>query len=298
MTIEDFHTRSAMIEDKHELFLSLLVSLGGYCTVQQAEELKLADNEKATRAQLRKLERYGFLRRVAAYPLVYQVTKSTTRHLERDSGARRRHSLPTVQARLLAVDFYLSARKWPGKFILDHEQKIAAFVDHGCPATVLPQHGGQPYLREEFLLWLANRRLGVAVVEQPHRAALSQIVGLVQRFAPTIPYLGEGALELLIVTGSERRYYVYRRLLQHPKVQGEWPGEYEFAVRAYCVPRPIQTVAGLLCPACHRPKFQPETSHDQRQKLPSPGRRTTHYLSAKQKQSTDPMIPIHCDLIG
>ena len=298
MTIEDFHTRSAVIEDKHELFLSLLVSLGGYCTVQQAEELKLADNEKATRAQLRKLERYGFLRRVAAYPLVYQVTKSTTRHLERDSGARRRHSLPTVQARLLAVDFYLSARKWPGKFILDHEQKIAAFVDHGCPATVLPQHGGQPYLREEFLLWLANRRLGVAVVEQPHRAALSQIVGLVQRFAPTIPYLGEGALELLIVTGSERRYYVYRRLLQHPKVQGEWPGEYEFAVRAYCVPRPIQPVAGLLCPACHRPKIQPETFHDQRQKYLNPGRRTTHYLSPKQKQSSDPMIPIHCDLIG
>lgn len=162
-------------------------------------------------------------RRVAAYPLVYQVTKSTTRHLERDSGARRRHSLPTVQARLLAVDFYLSARKWPARFILDHEQKIAAFVDNGCPATVLPQHSGHPYLREHFLLWLPERRLGVALVDQLHRPVLSQIVGLVQRFAPTLPYLGEGALELLLVTGSERRNSAYRRLLQHPKVLAEWP---------------------------------------------------------------------------
>ena len=261
MRVENFRTRSAMIEPKHEDFLKLLVCLGGYCTVTQAEELKLADTERRTRGHLRRLERLGFLRRVAAYPLVYQVTKSTTRHLERDSGARRRHSLPTIQTRLLAADFYLSARKWPAEFILDHEQKIAAFRGHECPVSVLPQRGGQPYLREEFVLRLANKRLGIAIMDQPHNGARSQMIGLIRHFAPTLQYLGEASLELLIVTGWERRYYLHRRLLQDPRVLAAWPSEFEFAVRPYCVPRPIQPVTTLLCPACHRPKAQPEISH-------------------------------------
>jgi hypothetical protein len=33
MRVENFDTRSAMIEETHENFLRLLVSLGGYCTV-------------------------------------------------------------------------------------------------------------------------------------------------------------------------------------------------------------------------------------------------------------------------
>src|SRR2546422_1278968 len=44
----------------------------------QAEALKIVKSTRA-RARLRALERLGFLRRVAAYPVVYQVTKSTTR---------------------------------------------------------------------------------------------------------------------------------------------------------------------------------------------------------------------------
>jgi hypothetical protein len=155
------------------------------------------------------LELLGFLRRVAEYPAVYQVTKSTTRHLERDSGARRRHPLSTVQARLLAVDFYLAARKWPAKFILDHKHKIAAFVGNGCPVGVPPQRGENPYLREDFVLWLTNGRLGVAMVDQPYLKPLSQMLGLIHRFSPAIPYLGEASLELLIVTGCERRQYLY-----------------------------------------------------------------------------------------
>jgi len=238
-TVENFRSRSEVIDERVERFLRSLVSLGGYCTIAQAEELKLTESNKQTRAQLRKLEWHGFLRRVAAYPVVYQITKSTTRHLERDSGARRRHSLETIQNRLLAVDFYLTARKWPAQFILDHEQKIAAFTRNECPRNALPKRAGQPYLRDEFLLWLPNRRLGIARIDQPHRAAITELLGLIRSFAPSLRYLGEGALELLIVTGSERRYYVYKRLLQHPKVQAAWPGEFEFAVRAHCLSRPI-----------------------------------------------------------
>ncbi len=109
---------------------------------------------------LRKLELLGFLRRVAAYPVVFQVTNSATRHLERDSGSRRRHLLVTVQARFLAVDFYLAAHKWPTEFILDHEQKIVTFTDNGCPEAVLPQCGGRPYLREQIVRndWLLDAK--------------------------------------------------------------------------------------------------------------------------------------------
>jgi hypothetical protein len=297
MTIENFRTRAAMIESKHEDFLKLLVSLGGYCTVAQADELRLAETGKRTRRHLRRLEHLGFLRRVAAYPVVYQVTKSTTRHLERDCGARRRHTLATVQSRLLAVDFYLAARKWPARFILDHEQKIAAFVDNGCPESALPQYGGRPYLREQFVLWLSSRRLGVGTVDEPHRAVLSQMLGLIRRFGPTVPYLGEGILELLIATGCERRYYRYRRLLEDPRVLATWPGDFEFEVRPYRVLRPTQPVAALLCPRCNRPTTQADTPRDHAQERSNPSRRATRLLPLNQKQPNDPTISIHCDLV-
>ena len=70
------------------------------------------------------LERLRFLRRVTKYPVVYQVTKATTRLLGQDSSIRRRHTLETVQGRLLGVHFYLEANDWPATFALDHEEKI------------------------------------------------------------------------------------------------------------------------------------------------------------------------------
>jgi hypothetical protein len=135
--------------------------LGGYCTAAQAKQLSVADSCSATRVRLQAWERPGFLRKVAAHPVVYQVTKSTTSLLDRDSKARRAHSLATVEARLLAVNFYLEARGWPAEFILDHEQKMATFRDTGCPSGALPQRGGKPYLWEDFVLWLADGRIGV-----------------------------------------------------------------------------------------------------------------------------------------
>ena len=52
MTVENYRTRSAMIVQKDEDFLKLLVSLGGYCTVAHAEELKLAETGRRTRGHL------------------------------------------------------------------------------------------------------------------------------------------------------------------------------------------------------------------------------------------------------
>lgn len=76
-----------------------LVDLGGYCTAQQAKGLGVAGSASLALARLRALERAGFLRRLVAYPVVYQVTKSaTTRLLDSDSRARRCHSLETVQS--------------------------------------------------------------------------------------------------------------------------------------------------------------------------------------------------------
>jgi hypothetical protein len=111
MKIGGFRNRSALLEERSDEFLKLLVALGGYCTASQAKQLGIASSGTRTRGRLRHLEEAGFLRKVSAYPVIYQITKSTTRILGRDSSARRQHTLSTVQARLLAVDFYLEAKR-------------------------------------------------------------------------------------------------------------------------------------------------------------------------------------------
>ena len=137
-----FRNRLSSVDEVSERFLRLLVALGGYCTALQGQEL-IGRSGNQARARLKTLESFGFLRRITKYPVVYQVTKSTTRLLNRDSSGRRRHRVCTVQARLLGVHFYLEARAWPAEFVLDHEKKIAVFTDlAGCPLSVLPQRGG------------------------------------------------------------------------------------------------------------------------------------------------------------
>ena len=89
-----FRNRSSCLDEVSQQFLRLLVALGGYCTAVQAQELITTGPQ--VRARLKMLERLGFLRRITKYPVVYQVTKSTTRLLQRDSSNRRRHTLSTV----------------------------------------------------------------------------------------------------------------------------------------------------------------------------------------------------------
>jgi hypothetical protein len=143
-----FQTRAALLEERIETFLKTLTELGGYCTLEQAKRLELANSETRVLARLRDLDRAGFLRRVADYPVVYQITGSTTRLLGVDRRAGRAHDAETVVNRLLAASFYLEARRWPVEFAFDHQQKIDTFLYEGCPKSAIPHRGRKPYLRE------------------------------------------------------------------------------------------------------------------------------------------------------
>ncbi len=242
-----FGKRVLLLDESSREFLDRLAALGGYCTVSQAQELKLAPSARV-RKRLRFLERIGFLRKVAAYPVVYQVTTSTSRLLGSDSGSRRRHTLETVQARLLGVDFYLEARAWPSDFILDQKQKIATFTGSGYPINTLPQRGGKPYLREHFVLWLPDGHLGVAMVDQPHPSAFSQVKQFVWQFQPALRQL-PGELQLVIVTASDQRQAVYWRLLRHARIRRLGLTS---AVQLHRVKRPTAPVAALLWPVPNR----------------------------------------------
>jgi hypothetical protein len=181
--MERFSSRLVYIHEDLHKFLWRLASLGGYCTAQQAKALQLAGWDRGVRGRLRLLERLGFLRRVSKYPVVYQVTKATTRLLGRDSSTRRRHTLETVQAGLLGVHFYLEARAWPTEFFFKHEKKIAIFTDAGCPLGTLPQRNGKPYLREHFVFWLPERGIGI----RDGRSTSADYILPLAAFSSTVP---------------------------------------------------------------------------------------------------------------
>jgi hypothetical protein len=242
-----FRNRSSCLDEVSQQFLRLLVALGGYCTAVQAQELITTGPQ--VRARLKMLERLGFLRRITKYPVVYQVTKSTTRLLQRDSSSRRRHTLSTVQARLLAVHFYLEARAWPAEFVLDHEKKIAVFTDlAGCPSSILPQRGGKPYLREHFLFWQQDWRLAIAMVDQPQPGVLLRLKVFIGDFLPLLWHLRLEP-DLLIVTADKGRSYVYERLLQrHRAIHKLGLGELRKRIKTYSVKPPLPSIAGLTWP--------------------------------------------------
>jgi hypothetical protein len=179
------------------------------------------------------------------------VTKSTTRLLGRDSSARRTHLLATIEARLLAVNFYFEACEWPAQFVLDHEQKVATFRDAGCPSAELPQRGGKPYLWEDFVLRLADGRICVATVDQPHPSAFSQLRQFARRFCPLLRYV-QNELQLLIATGSEHRNRLYARVLRHPVLRKISQVKLETVIKPYRVRMPVPTITRLLYPTGNR----------------------------------------------
>ncbi|HEX5483790.1 MAG TPA: hypothetical protein VFZ08_14295 [Terriglobia bacterium] len=212
-----FRDRRVLLDERAEDFLRTVARLGGYSTADQAQELGLANSLARTHARLKALERSGFLRRIAAYPVVYQVTKSVARLVGRDLRARRLHSAETVCVRLLAVNFYLEARAWPADFVFEHEQKIAAFRDLGCPLSALPKRGGQPYLREELVLTKDDANLCVAIIDWRNRSAFLQLAGFIRRFRFCLEELGD-YLDALVVTGDDSRYRLFCRLRSHPSL--------------------------------------------------------------------------------
>ena len=212
-----FQSRTALMDGKIEDFLKIVTELGGYFTLKQAKALGVANSDTSVQAHLRGLERAGFLRRVADYPVVYQITGTTIRVLGRDRRARRAHSGATVLNRLLAMSFYLEARCWPVDFVFDHELKTGAFLHEGCPIDAIPQRSGKPYLREEFVFWYKDNRIGVAIVDDQQRSPLSHLKGFARGFSSLVVCLGE-RLHMLVVTGTESRHRLYCRLVHHPAV--------------------------------------------------------------------------------
>jgi hypothetical protein len=245
--VSPFSGRLALLDERADEFLKTVAYLGGYCSAEQAQRLGIARSPTQVLAHLRDLERAGFLRKVAGYPVVYQVTKSTTRLLAMDLNARRPHPIVTVRNRLLGVSFYLEARGWPAEFVFDHEQKIALFRDCACPLNLLPRRSGKPYLWEEFILRLEDGRLCVALVDRYHRSGFLQLWGLAQRFCASLEHLGD-RLQLLVTVGSEPRYRLYCQLIGHPRLQKLAQGRFEISVSLYRVQRPVLLLRTLLWP--------------------------------------------------
>lgn len=212
-----FSARVAFVNDGTDGFLTTLARLGGYCTVEQAQGLGLAKSPSQAQAQLNGLERAGFLRRVAEYPVVYQTTKSALRLVGTDSRARRPHRIHEVRWRLAAVSFYLEAKEWPADFFFQHDNKIAALAKIGCSPQLLPQRSGQPYLWEEFVLDAHDGSLSVVVVDRPHWTAFLQLLRFVTRFAPCRTSARE-RLTLIVAVGSEARRRRYESAALHRKV--------------------------------------------------------------------------------
>lgn len=252
MTASRFHSRLDAIDEGSQEFLQRLIELGGYCTADQAKRLTLSDESTGTRNRLRALERARFLRRLTKYPVIYQVTKSAVRLIARDSSARRSHVTATIQARLLAVSFYLEATEWPAQFVFDHEEKITAFHNAGCPATALPQRAGEPYLWEEFVLPF-DTGISVAMIDHTHRSCFWQALGFVRRFAPALKVL-KHRLGLMIVIGSETRYRTYSRLVHHRALKKAAEMDLDVYLSPYLIQGGNLTIPQLIWPAQMHPE--------------------------------------------
>jgi hypothetical protein len=210
-----FSKRLLLLDERSNDFLRTLVYLGGYCTIEQAQRLGLANSARRVVARLEALKQSGFLKQVAHYPVVYQVTGSATRLVGSDLMARRRRTPLTIRCRLLGVNFYLEAKTWPGDFILDHAKKTALLNGVGCPTEALPHIGGQPYLWQEFVLRRADGTICVAAVDRAHDTAKYQTRTLAQRYAGVLEHL-PSQFRLMVAVASKRRAELYWKWAGQP----------------------------------------------------------------------------------
>ena len=121
----------------------------------------------------------------------------------------------------------------------------------------LPERGGKPYLWEDFVLRLADGRIGIATVDQPFPGAFSQLRQFMRRFHRLLEYM-QNDLQLFIATGNQHRTQLYGRLLRHPVLRKISQGILETAIRPYCVRTPMPPITHLLYPTGNRL----EQSHD------------------------------------
>ncbi len=210
-----FAKRLQLLDERSNDFLKTLVYLGGYCTIEQAQKLGLASSPTRVVARLAALKQLGFLRQIARYPVIYQVTKSSTRLVGSDFMARRRHTPLTVRCKLLGVNFYLEARVWPADFVLDHASKIAVLNSAGCPTEALPHFRGRPCLWQEFIFLGTDCGICAAAVDRGHDTVMYQTRTLAQRYGRVLEYLSS-RFRLIVVVASSHRAELYRKWASQP----------------------------------------------------------------------------------
>jgi len=216
MEIFRFRDRVEVLDVRSRHFLTTVACLGGYVTPDQAQELGMRNSVPRVHGQLKDLEAWGFIKRVAAYPAIYQVTKSVTRLMGADLAARREHSNETIRTRLLAVNFYLEALRWPVEFVFDHRQKLSRLCNIGCEPVLFPQRRGRPYLWQDILLQRPSGDLILAMVDHFDRTPSFQLHSFLKRFSPN---LGLDELRMMVAVGSEQREGLFSRQLGHSRLQ-------------------------------------------------------------------------------
>jgi hypothetical protein len=211
-----FRDRVGVLDERSEHFLKTVAWLGGYFTPEQAQELGIRNSVTRVHVQLKDLESWGFIKPVGAYPAIYQVTKSVTRLLGADLSARRQHTLETIRTRLLTVNFYLEAIRWPVEFVLDHKQKVSKLCQVVAEPALLPYRGSKLYLWQDLVLQRPSGEVLFTIVDHFGRHPYRQLYRHLKRFAPI---LGPDDLRLMIVASSEHREQQFRRKLHHARLQ-------------------------------------------------------------------------------
>jgi hypothetical protein len=243
-----FRDRVGILDERSRHCLTTVAWLGGYVTPEQVQLLGIRNSCTRVHEQLKDLESWGFLKRIAAYPAICQVTKSVTRLIGFDLSARRGHTLETIRTRLLTVNFYLEAAHWPVEFVFQNAQKITRLTQLGCEPALLPERRRRPYLWQDLVLERPSGELVVALADHFDRHSYRQLYRLLQRFAPNF---GSEQLKFMVVVGSEQRERLYRRHLRHPRLQRllEAQGMYmppEDMVAIYRVRRAVPVVRPLI----------------------------------------------------
>ena len=216
MNIFRFRDRTAILDERLRHFLVTVTWLGGYVTPEQAQLMGIRNSVPRVHDQLKDLESWGFIKRVAAYPAIYQVTKSVTRLMGADLSARREHANQTIRTRLLTVNFYLEAIRWPVGFVFDHQQKISKLSNLGCQPALFPERAGRPYLWQDILLQRPSGDLVLTMVDHFGRTSSFQLHSFLKRFAPS---LGFDELRMMVAVGCEQRERLFSRLLNHSRLQ-------------------------------------------------------------------------------
>jgi len=243
-----FRDRVGVLDERSRCFLETVAWLGGYFTPEQAQELGIRNSVTRVHVELKDLESWRFIKPVSAYPTIYQVTKSVTRLMGADLSARREHTLEAIRTRLLTVNFYLEVIRWPAKFVLDHKQKISKLFEVVAEPALLPYRGCKPYLWQDLVLQRPSGEVVLTTVDHFGRHSYSQLYRHLKRFAPI---LGPDDLRLMIVVSSEHREQLFRRQLNHTRLQRllERQGidlPLRDVVTIYRVRRPVPVVRPLI----------------------------------------------------